>query len=504
MASEKTYLLKSSTLTRNAVFSLVSKLLPLIISILAIPFIIRTIGEEKFGLLTIAWVFVGYFNLFDLGISRALTKMSSERLGVEGEEEVPSLIRTASSLTFLLGIVGGILIFFSSEILVTEFLNVNQAYHEDVIRAIRLLAIGLPFTVSINVYKGVLESAQKFDGITWIQIIMGVCTYGGLVGILLFINTELTWLVGWLSLVKVIFFVIYIAYSNHVFKFIKKGKADRKFVRELLTFGGWVTVSSIVSPMMVFLDRLIIGSKATMEAVAYYSTPNDMLERLALFPSSLVLVLFPAFSRQGEDEQDKIADIYREGFFLTLVFSLCLSVAVIIFGKEILEIWINKEGFAEQSYLVFQILAIGFMYNYIARIPFAMIQGKGRPDITAKFHLIELPVYVLVLYLFIGKMGITGAAIASAIRMTADFLLLYLYANRQFKLHTNITPVIIIPACTIALAFYLDAMLAGYLISLLGLSVYSVLIVAVYWKFFFSDTLKDHINRKWKAFYERR
>jgi O-antigen/teichoic acid export membrane protein len=70
------------------------------------------------------------------------------------------------------------------------------------------------------------------------------------------------------------------------------------------------------------------------------------------------------------------------------------------------------------------------LLNCIAFIPFALVQGAGRPDLTAKLHLAELPVYLAALYVLVRLYGIEGAAIAWTGRVAVDAAALFLFANR--------------------------------------------------------------------------
>ena len=56
----------------------------------------------------------------------------------------------------------------------------------------------------------------------------------------------------------------------------------RRAVRELLSFGSWVTISNIVGPLMIYFDRFVIGALLTMTAVAYYTTPFDVVTRFTI------------------------------------------------------------------------------------------------------------------------------------------------------------------------------------------------------------------------------
>ena len=64
------------------------------IALVTIPMLIEGIGRERFGVLTLAWIILGYFSLFDLGLGRALTRLAAEKLGLGLETSIPPLVRT--------------------------------------------------------------------------------------------------------------------------------------------------------------------------------------------------------------------------------------------------------------------------------------------------------------------------------------------------------------------------------------------------------------------------
>jgi O-antigen/teichoic acid export membrane protein len=86
--------------------------------------------------------------------------------------------------------------------------------------------------------------------------------------------------------------------------------------------------------------------------------------------------------------------------------------------------------YAAASARPLQILAVGVFFNGLALIPFSLIQGAGRPDLTAKLHMAELPVYAAMLAAFIYFWGITGVALAWSVRTGIDLCLL-LWVGRR-------------------------------------------------------------------------
>ena len=101
--------------------------LPMVVGLAAVPLILEKLGLERFGLLTLAWLIVGYFSLFDFGLGRALTKIIAEYVGARREEEVPQVFWTSMALMLALSILGAILFWFLAPSLV-NILSVSLSH----------------------------------------------------------------------------------------------------------------------------------------------------------------------------------------------------------------------------------------------------------------------------------------------------------------------------------------------------------------------------------------
>jgi O-antigen/teichoic acid export membrane protein len=104
-------------------------------------------------------------------------------------------------------------------------------------------------------------------------------------------------------------------------------------------------------------------------------------------------------------------------------------VLLVAVAPDLLRIWLGAE-FARLSTHSLQLLAVGVTVNALAMVPFWLLQGLGRPDVCAKFHLAELVLYVPMLFVFLAWWGITGAAAAWAVRVTLDAALLAIAVAR--------------------------------------------------------------------------
>ena len=401
----------------------------MIAALVTVPLLIRGLGNERFGILTVGWVVIGYFGLFDFGLGRALTKLVAERLASSDQDGVGELIWTAIFLTFLLGVVGAAILALVTPTLVQQVLKISPGLEREAIRSFELLALSLPLVISTAGFLGVLEASQSFGVVNALRVPMGLFNYIGPLLVLPF-SHSLVPVVALLVAGRLVGWIAYLIACLRVFPVLRKRvRLDWGQVVTLARFGGWMTVSNLVSPLMTHLDRFLIGALVSMAAVAYYTTPYELITRLWLVPSALMGVFFPAFAASFVQDRGHTAQLLDRGvraIFLALFPAALLAVT---FAHEGMLLWLGKE-YALRSTVVLQWLALGVFINCLAQVPFSLIQGIGRPDITGKLHLMELPVYVMSIWLFSREFGIEGVAMAWVLRVVVDTTILFAVSER--------------------------------------------------------------------------
>lgn len=421
--------LTRTSLAKNTLINIAGFGLPLVVGLATIPVIVRGFGVERFGLLTLAWAVIGYFSLFDLGIGRAITQSLAARLGTVSERDASLLAWTGLWLMLVVALIGAVAVACLTPWLVSSVLNMPEAIREEAVDAFMLLSIAIPFVVLTAGLSGVLSALQRFDLINALRIPLGVMIFLVPLGVLPYSDSMADVCAG-LLLVRVAFLIFHVLACSRAFPplFRHRGIA-RQEIKGLLKFGGWMTVTNIVGPLMIYMDRFIIGSVLTISAVAYYVTPYEMVTRLWAIPTALVAVLFPAFAAARSEASTQVGVLYSMGARAILALLTPLVLVLVIFAEEGLRFWLGDD-FARQSAVILQWLAIGVFINSYAQVPFAFIQGAGRADITAKLHLLELPLYLVVLYALVLEFGIAGVAIAWVLRISFDAVLMTMVAHR--------------------------------------------------------------------------
>lgn len=437
------------SIRRNAAYNLLGSIIPLAVSLATIPIYIGYIGEARYGVLAIAWLFLGYFGLFDLGLGRATARrIAAMQDGTDAERA--QTFWTALTLNVGLGVVGGLLIWPFGAYFFGNVFTVEDTLRPEVQEAVPWLILAVPMATLSGVLSGALQGRERFLELNMISVAgtlifqvmpLGTATFWGAdLGVLLpaaLFSRLITLLILFERCRRHIFLGHSVTFS-HV------------QARQLLQFGSWVTVTSFLGPMMVILDRFIIGAMYGAKAVTYYTVPFQLSERTTIISGALSSALFPRFAAATVREEQRLAN---EGLRTLVAVMTPMVVTGILLIEPFLSWWITP-AFAEQSARIGQIILLGFWANSFAVIPFSQLQARGRPDIVAKCHLGEVLPYLGLLYLGLSTLGMIGAAVAFSLRVLIDFALLAGFAGilRQ-SLGSLLVPALLLGMATLISTF---------------------------------------------------
>jgi O-antigen/teichoic acid export membrane protein len=427
---------KVNGLKKNIAWSLIGNIPPLIAGIWLIPAIIHNYGLERFGLLAIAWSLIGYFGLFDMGLSRALTQFISQRLLLQSEQKnISEMTYTALKSMWYLGLFGAFVMACCVPLLVKYIFNVSSGIYTETQTSFLILALSIPFVLHASGMKGVMDALNLFKESSIIRMVFGsgmfVAPY-----IASFFGANLLNAMISLVILRVIvwfmhFFVIKktnLIQHVSVFKFI--------WVKSLFRFGGWIAVSNTIGPLMVYIDRFLIAHLLGASAVAYYAAPYEVVTKMWVISSGFTAVLFPLFARDWLLNPNYSAQILNKGLRYVLLLLAPASILMAYLAHYWLAIWLGHD-FAIKSVSIVVWLLAGVLTNSLAQILYAYVQGTGRSDLTAKLHLVEALPYWLLLWLLINGFGLEGAAIAWFIRCAVDCLGLAYITVRLRKTNFN-------------------------------------------------------------------
>jgi O-antigen/teichoic acid export membrane protein len=496
-------LTSGTLLARNATLNLGTEAWIFLVLLVAMPKLVAYLGETSFGLFSLAWVVIGYLAFLDVGVNRAATKFLSEHLAEQDHESARLIVRTALTANLVLGLAGGLMVTLLSPYLIHSAFKVSAELQSQARLTFYAVGLAVPVLLVQGVFRAVLSSYQRFG---WINAVnAGTTTAQWTVAAVLAWKGYGVAVVVFSTVVARI--VATAAYGAVVFRLLPNLRLfqihDLHGLPKLMKFGSWVSVSQLVSPLLVYLDRALIASFVSLAAVTLYTVPYEVMTRLRIIPTSLVNTLYPAFSERGTAGQEvHLQRLYEDSLRYLLIMLLPGILFLFVFGTDLLSLWMGTI-FASQTSWILQILAFGVLLNCMANVPYHALQALGRPDITGKLHLAEVPLYGVLCVVLIPRYGIVGAALANSIRISLDAVLLFWALHKYCRCSLGALwaafPRILTLNVTLTLAFLWIHFTLNSLWMRLGAAVLTIpLYFLAVWLFLFDKQNKTRLGDVWR------
>ena len=403
------------SLGRHSVVNLVGAAVPLLVSLPAVGLLARVLDAERFALVLLAWAGVGFAGVLDLGLSRAMVRQLA--LLREQPTAAADALRSAVLTVTALGAVAAAGVVLLRHPLL-DALSVGAALRDDAATGIALAAASIPLLLPLLVLQSHWDGVEDF-----IEGNLQRAISGSLVPLLTLAGAawQHSFSGAMLGLLAARAIALALALGRQgMAARLRRGRIDGARLRALLRDGGWITVSNTVSPVMNTLDRYLLGFARSAGEVAFYAAPSDAANKLLVVPVAVTRGLFPALSREADAQsrQKLVAQAHR------LVALYCLPLAAVgsLAAAPLLALWLG-EAYAAPATPVLQILMVGFLLGAFAQVPFTEVQARGRADLSARLHLLELGPFLGAAWWLSREHGAPGAALAWSLRNAVDLLL---------------------------------------------------------------------------------
>lgn len=409
-------------LIRNSAANLLGALLPAAASLLTMPYIVRALGEQGYGLLTLTTAIVGYFAILDVNITAGSVKYVAEYHALGRKRELNEVISFGGFIYLGIGLIGAVAIFVLADTLVSNLFRVSEPLVALSIKTVKLAAVGFVFGQLQAYLASIPQALQRYDVSAKLETAFGTLVPLASVAVL--------WLGQGLYevvLLRVVTSVANVALLLYICRTLLPElhpvRASRAIVGQLAAFSAYAYLNRMAAVFYAHADKLIVGSLIGMAGLTYYTVPATLINRVLAITFKLGAVIFPAASElQARDDLVSLRRIYfyatKYIFFLNASFVLLAC----LFAREILSYWMGPV-FAEHGAWVANLVALSMLVDSISNLPSLVNDGLGHPRVTGVFAIGRAMLGLILTFAGTRYFGIIGAAaghlLASAIMACA-------------------------------------------------------------------------------------
>lgn len=408
----------SVKIVRNTAYNTLGRIWGMLVSLVLVPFIIESIGVERYGIWALAGVITSYCALADLGFGTSFVKFIAGAAAAGDYRKIGSIVRTGHLFYFFLALCLLPAAVFGVGPLV-RLLRIPAVLSSEASQVILLGVMAFALSMLASVPGAVYVGLQRMDisnivGIaaSFFHVIGTVYVISsgyGLRGLMLvaIAGTLLVWCVNWVVAVRLV-----------PAAYFRQGAFDRGLLSEQLRYGLQLQVSRIANAVSFQADRLIISFFLGVGAVAFYQLGATFLQQVRQVPLLLVSALVPAVSELDQQDKDRhIRELYLRGSRYLIGIAVPLTVFIVAAAPEIIFIWMGL-GFS-LSVSVIRILALGYCCATVTGVASSIAAGTGRTDIDMRFGLVMAFLNIVVSIFLVRLIGFTGVVLGTSFALTA-------------------------------------------------------------------------------------
>lgn len=409
-----------------------STFVPMLVTLIILPDFVSTVGDSRYGVLVIVWIATSYLGLFELGLGKALSVALPK---VHDNISRSNLVADACVGSLALTIPLCCLIQVLVELGFSGSLGSSTGkVAEELPNAIAVAALTLPVSALSSVLAGSLQASLAFGYVGLTQAVGAVLQQLIPYATARFGEHSLGALTaGVLAAKLLVLFVLAVGASR---KFdATPWRLRLTSLRDLVTTGSWITLSSIISPLMVIADRFLIARTSGPEEVTRYALPYQLVEKTQVVAISFSSAILPRLA------EGRRLEVSSRWYYIGI--SLLFGTVVSLIGV-CLELWLGNVRAAKSINIAYA-LVVGYWLNSLAILPYTHLLAKGRAKQIAMAHLAEVLPYFAILYMLSSRFGAEGAAVAFCLRTGADLCILLRLSDQVQSNLIWIPPVMVVP-----------------------------------------------------------
>jgi O-antigen/teichoic acid export membrane protein len=402
-------------IARNAGYNLAGAAVSMLVSIVAVPFYIKAVGVERFGVLALCWLILGFTSFLNLGMGPAISQRLAS-LHSAPDDERADAFWSAVWLNVAIGAVAAVAVLLFAGGYFNSVAGPGSGFRDEMRDALPWLALMMPTVMVSSVMYGALQGRQYFLAMNMIDATSSVLMSLLPLAMAVLVSPRIDGLVAAALAGKLVALVLTYIVCVRAVPLRRPRRPVPLLMRQLVSFGGWVTLTSLLVPLIVSVDRFAIGAMIGAAAVSVYTIPFNLVSRMTILPISLSSALSPQFASVPGDHA---IDLQVESAAALVTILTPLTILLLMVLGPFMHVWIGPT-LADQSTPLGYIFVVGSWMNCIAYVPYAYLQARGRPDLPAKLNLAYLIPYVALVYAGLWAFGLVGAALAASLRSCFD------------------------------------------------------------------------------------
>lgn len=458
-------------------------------SLIFIPLYIKFMGIEAYGLVGIFTAMLALFSLLDMGLIQTLNREMARLSVLENSaQEMRDLLRTLEIPYWTMAVLIGGTVMALAHLIAYQWVNPKSLSPATVQRAIIIMGLVMGFQWPLGFYSGGLMGLQRQVLLNGINAVMAAVRGAGAVLVLWLISPSVEAFFSWQIFVSAVhtglvaFFLWYNLPATSV-----RPRFRRDMVDTIWRFAAGITGISLLSAILMQLDKVILSKMLNLEMFGYYALANVVSMNIYRLFAPVFSATYPRITNLvAMNANEELTKLYHKSAQLVSVLTIPAVIVIALFSKEILLLWTQNPTTAENTYLLVSILVIGTALNGLMHIPYGLQLAYGWTKLAFFLNLASVIVLAPLMIVLTKSFGVLGAASVWVI-LNAGYVIIgiqimhrRLLPNEKWRWYKEDVGIPLVVSLVVAGTFrLLNPDLSGFIYNMIYLIVVSAITLSI-------------------------
>jgi O-antigen/teichoic acid export membrane protein len=403
-----------SGLKRNIVANFVGKIWSAGLTFLLIPFYIKYLGIESYGLIGFYSTLLASFGIIDQGLTTTLNRELARSKAIKKDSKhIRDLVFTLESIYWIVSLFISLIIMLLSPTISTHWIK-SQVLNKDVINhAVILMGVVLAFQAPIGMYIGGLLGLEKQVTLNVILIITSTIRSAGVLLAFIWFKPTIEVFFIWQA-ASCLFQVLIMRIA--LWRFLPKYPGRAIFSIEQLRYIGkfalGMTGVGLVGFFLSQIDKVVLSKLLPLKEYGFYILAFNVTSILSLFVAPISYAVFPKFSSYISLKQNnELKKVYDNASRLVTTIICPIALFLLFFSSDILVLWTKNIEAAKATTQILRLMSIATLLNCLINIPTMLLMANGNTKYILIQNTIAAFIFLPLLLWFAPRYGGSGAAL---------------------------------------------------------------------------------------------
>lgn len=410
----------------NTFSGVLSKLLPIVLSLILMPQILKIVGFEAFSILGYIAIFTQIFGFFDLGLSTLIIK----KLADNNQTKVSNEIVTIEWIYLIIGFFIFFLILIFGQFISSYWITFQSLNGISIQSYFILIGLLVFAQWPISLYHNALFGFDKQILANFIYLVISIIKIS--VGYFIVLKTNSIWGFIVFQIVMVVFhlFILNLIFNIKMIKFKIRWNI---FYQNTKNLKSWILPFLVIGICVLIatdLDKLLISKLLTTKEFALFSLIMPIVSGIFLLNTNIKTATFPQISKEVISNSFQNFNTFQNYYYLI---SIPILVFSLIASKSFIWIWTRNIDFVTILNLPFKLLISGAILFSLTINVQNYLTATNHLKPIKNFFLFSAFIFLFLVYIFTSKFGLLGASISQFLFGFFGFFYFMQIARKELK-----------------------------------------------------------------------